>query len=362
MKKLNLLFIALVFSAFIAAQKPVIVFEKNNHDFGKIDEEGGKATYIFVFTNKGNAPMVVSRVQASCGCTTPIWTKEPIGPGKKGTIEVTYNPLGRPGAFTKSITVYSNATEEQVTLIIRGDVIPKSTAQSSESHLPVAINDLRLSAKAVQFNNIEKGRTLQRTVEIQNSGSNPIRVMVENLPAHITANISPDVLKPKDEGKITFTFNSTQTNLWGPINNDAYIVINGQRKFTEENALKFYSNIIEDFGKLTPDQRRKAPIVETPTRSVAFGDLKAGSKKNAKFRISNKGLSTLEVRRIINNNREVKVDQSKLSVHSGKSGFLSFNLDTKNLPEGDYKKPITIQTNDPDNSILIVVLNWKVKS
>lgn len=362
MKKYSFLLLALVFSAFVAAQKPVIVFEKNNHDFGKIQEEGGKATYEFVFTNKGNAPMVVTRVQASCGCTTPEWTKEPIAAGKKGSIIVTYNPLGRPGAFTKSISVYSNSTEEQVTLIIRGEVIPKSTAQSTDSRLPVAINDLRLSTKNIQFNNIEKGKTLQRTIDIQNSGSNPIRPSIVNLPAHITAIFAPEVLKPKDEGKITLTFNTAKTNLWGPTNNTAYMVINGQRKLSDEFSINFFSNIIEDFGKLTPDQRRKSPIVETATRTLSFGDIKAGGKKNAKWRISNKGLSSLEVRRIVNNNKEIKVSQSNITVHSGKSAFISFDLDTKNLPEGEYRKPITIQTNDPDNSILIVVLNWKVVS
>ncbi|MBV5342190.1 DUF1573 domain-containing protein, partial [bacterium] len=113
-------------------------FEKSSHDFGKINEEEGKATIVFNFTNKGNAPMVVSRVQASCGCTTPTWTKEPIEPGKKGTITVAYNPLGRPGAFTKTISVYSNAAEEVVNLTIRGEVIPKPTSENnSTSLLPV---------------------------------------------------------------------------------------------------------------------------------------------------------------------------------------------------------------------------------
>jgi len=66
------------------AQKAVINFEVKTYDFGKINEDDGKATYIFNFTNAGNSPLVVSRVQASCGCTTPTWTKEPIEPGKKG--------------------------------------------------------------------------------------------------------------------------------------------------------------------------------------------------------------------------------------------------------------------------------------
>jgi len=131
MKKYSLLFACLVFSLVAMSQKAAINFEVKEHDFGKILEKNGPVTHVFEFTNKGNAPLVVNRVQASCGCTTPVWTKEPIEPGKKGIVTVTYNPAGRPNAFTKAITVYTNGSQEQVVLIIRGEVIP--TAKQPEA-------------------------------------------------------------------------------------------------------------------------------------------------------------------------------------------------------------------------------------
>ena len=127
MKKCNVLLLFFMLSVAAMAQKPVINFATNQFDFGKINEADGSVTHVFNFTNKGKAPLVVNRVQASCGCTTPTWTKEPIEAGKKGTITVTYNPSGRPGIFTKSITIYSNDTTDQV-LIIKGEVIPKVEA------------------------------------------------------------------------------------------------------------------------------------------------------------------------------------------------------------------------------------------
>jgi len=124
MKKCSILFICLVFSLVAMSQKAVIKFDVKEHDFGKILEKAGNVSYVFNFTNKGNAPLVVNRVQASCGCTTPTWTKEPVEAGKKGAISVTYNTSGRPGLFTKTITVYSNDSISQVVLIIKGEVIP----------------------------------------------------------------------------------------------------------------------------------------------------------------------------------------------------------------------------------------------
>ncbi|HEY5507102.1 MAG TPA: DUF1573 domain-containing protein [Paludibacter sp.] len=126
MKKLSFLIVCIVLSlTAVMAQKAVANFEIKEHDFGKIKEVDGNVTYKFEFVNKGNAPLVINRVQTTCGCTTPTWTKEPIEAGKKGSITVTYAAPGRPGAFTKTITVYSNAADEQTLLVIKGEVIPK---------------------------------------------------------------------------------------------------------------------------------------------------------------------------------------------------------------------------------------------
>ena len=118
-------------SVMVMSQKAIISFDTKTHDFGKVNEEDGKITYVFDFVNRGNAPLVISHVQASCGCTTPTWSKEPIESGKKGSITVTYNPDGRPGVFTKTITVYSNASDEEFVLTIHGEVIPKQKAETS---------------------------------------------------------------------------------------------------------------------------------------------------------------------------------------------------------------------------------------
>ncbi|MDX9748739.1 MAG: DUF1573 domain-containing protein [Paludibacter sp.] len=125
MKRIVLLLSLAVFAGLLMAQQPVLTFDKTTHDFGKIKEENGLASVSFTFTNKGDAPLVINRVQAACGCTTPTWTREPILPGKKGTVTAAYNPQNRPGSFIKTITVYSNAGSNATVLTIKGDVIPK---------------------------------------------------------------------------------------------------------------------------------------------------------------------------------------------------------------------------------------------
>jgi hypothetical protein len=129
MKKLFALICFVTVSSLAIAQttenegktKGVIKFEKELHDFGTIIE-GEMATYEFTFTNNGDEPIIISNVSASCGCTTPSWTREPVMPGEKGSIKAVYNSQNRPGPFTKQITITSNATTATKVLTIKGVV------------------------------------------------------------------------------------------------------------------------------------------------------------------------------------------------------------------------------------------------
>ena len=99
-------------------------FEKTHHDFGVFAPDTAILTFDFVFTNVGKEPIIIHQASASCGCTVPEYTLEPIMPGGKGKISVTYNGKGRrPGVFRKSITVHNNGKHTPVRLYIEGEMI-----------------------------------------------------------------------------------------------------------------------------------------------------------------------------------------------------------------------------------------------
>lgn len=101
-------------------------FATKSHDFGTIQEEKGPVSCTFEFTNTGDKPLLIIDATASCGCTRPEFPSKPIKPGKKGKIKVTFSPIGRPGAFKKSVKVKTNGKERTTTLRIEGTVIPKN--------------------------------------------------------------------------------------------------------------------------------------------------------------------------------------------------------------------------------------------
>ncbi len=109
---------------------PIFKFEETTHDFGNV-KEGPDATYDFKFTNVGKTPLIIQNCSASCGCTTPKWSKDPIMPGKSGVITVKYATKGRIGAINKTVYIQSNAKslKERFELYIKGSVIPEDKIQ-----------------------------------------------------------------------------------------------------------------------------------------------------------------------------------------------------------------------------------------
>ncbi len=128
MKQLiTILFIGLM-SISVNAQDKVakIEFKTDTIDYGTI-EKGSNGVRVFEFTNTGDAPLIISKVTSSCGCTIPKKPKDPILPGKTGEIEVKYD-TNRVNPIRKTITVISNAETPTVALKIKGLVIDSSKA------------------------------------------------------------------------------------------------------------------------------------------------------------------------------------------------------------------------------------------
>lgn len=100
-----------------------IKFDTLRCDLGIFPESDAVRKHSFTFTNTGTAPLIINQAFASCGCTVPTFTKDPIKPGEKGSIDVTYNGTGlMPGRFSKTITVRSNAKTRIVRLVVEGEM------------------------------------------------------------------------------------------------------------------------------------------------------------------------------------------------------------------------------------------------
>ncbi len=358
MKKLFTFAATLLFAMVAMGQNPVITFDKTTHDFGKINEADGRVTTVFTFKNEGMAPLVLSNVRASCGCTTPKWTREPIEPGQTGEITVTYNPNGRPGRFQKTITVTSNASEPTTKLYIKGEVIPKPAKPVDQ--YPIKMGELSLKRKTLNFGILTQGSNKQLEIEYANQTEQAVTVALVVVGAdYIKTNVTLQTVEPQQTGKLQFALQSAECPLYGPVTAKAYVIVNGKRDISNTYEIALSANIKEDFSQLTVEQRQQAPIVEV-ARELNLGTVAKGKKITSKLTLTNAGINPLLVRRVMMNDQQVKFITPK-AIKAGRKADIKIELDATTYEPAQYSRIMTLITNDPNTPVINIKLNWVVE-
>ncbi|MCQ2193918.1 MAG: DUF1573 domain-containing protein [Paludibacteraceae bacterium] len=365
MKKLLLFFLAAVSYVVstsaadnVGAKAPEISFDTLVHNFGTFPEETGKVSCTFTFKNTGAADLVLQKVKASCGCTTPEWTKTPVAPGETGTVIATYNASGRPGAFTKTITVTSNAGDKRLT--IKGEVIPK--AQKIEDQYPIDFGSLRLKKKHVYMNNVNYNDGKTERVQVVNNSNADMAISFKNVPSYIEIKSAPEKLKAGEKGTIDVTIKK-DAGEWGSISDDIEVLVNGKNVVKEgKNAvLSVHGNIQENFSSMTAEEKANAPVVKVGN-VIKLGELKADTKKTFKFTVANDGKSDLIIRKATADSKAIVLSAPSKGIKPGKKADIKLTIDTKGFAAGDFTNRVTLITNDPNNKgISVLQINGQVK-
>lgn len=353
---LILMFVAGLQASIAQTKGPQASFAKEVHDFGKINEADGPVTYKFEFTNVGAAPLIISNVSASCGCTTPNYPKEPILPGAKNSITVSYNPANRPGRFDKTITVFANTEPANIILRITGDVIPKQP--SLEDMYPNDIQGLRLKSSQIAMNNIAPNAVSTQNLEVYNSTDGPLKVGFKNIPKHIKIKITPETIAPKAKAMIEVVYDAKAKADWGFVFDAVELAIND--KTNSNSRITITANIQEDFSKLTEDQKKNAPKIEFENATFDFGKVKQGEKIKFEYVYANKGNSDLVIRKVSPSCGCTAVANKNSVVKPGEKGVITSEFNTAGRT-GSQSKTITIITNDPANPRVILWIKGTIE-
>ncbi len=332
------------FVGFSQQKGATIAFQTRSHDFGKIKEQAGKVTFDFKFNNTGNEPLVIRRVVASCGCTTPTWSKKPVPPGGDGFVRVVYNPRNRPNRFSKSISVYSNARQVPDVLHITGFVIPKP--KTMEDIYPYVIDGLRLRTNHIAFTRMYKDQKKTQRDEVINPTDHDMTIEFTRVPAHLSFKAIPAVLKPREKGVIEATYDASKRNDWGFVIDRVWLKINGKE---ETNArLVVSASIVEDFTKLTPAQRAKAPHITFKEKVFDFGKAPQRQTVEHDFVFTNTGKSDLAIHKVRSSCGCTVVSPKEKVIKPGQSSMIKTIFHT-GAYKGRQNKSITVITNDPDS-------------
>jgi hypothetical protein len=215
-----------------------ISFEQLEYDFGTIPEESNSVSYEFNFKNTGKENLLLTKVHASCGCTTPRWTKEPIAPKKQGTIKVTYSTNLRPGYFDKTITVQSNAGEKVLT--IKGIVTPRG--QAVEKTYPFDFGGVRLQEKKIDFRTVKKEQQKAIKFGVFNSLAEEVTLKFAKLPKYLK--VKSVTLASGEKGNIEILLNPAKMKS-KEINDEIKVHFKQKGKEKTEIILKIHAQISE---------------------------------------------------------------------------------------------------------------------
>lgn len=353
MKRLILMLFALLsFSWAFAQNGAVISVGTPIHDYGTIEENGGPVSHDFIVSNTGKAPLVINRVTASCGCTTPDWTKAPIAPGKTGVIKVTYNPAGRPGPFNKTISIYSNGKQGAYILSIKGSVIPKSKGNSMP--MSTSIGDLKMTTSSVLFNVINPGEVRGERITIKNGSNNTMNITLKNTADYITASIASANLAPNETTDITVLFDGDKISQRGRISNKLPITISESNGKKTSGVINVRANVPGMNRSTTMEDLKNGPKMELSTNLVNLGSAKgAKSRLSRDLSISNAGKSNLEIYSISIDDENFAVSGGQKEIKPGQAATFKVSVDPKVI-KGYTEESIHIISNDPKGPVRII--------
>jgi hypothetical protein len=332
--------------------KPTIIFTEKDHDFGTFRESDGIITHDFEFTNTGKVPLIIDDVKASCGCTTPQWTNEPLLPGKTGNIRVSFDPKQRPGSFSKNIQVISNADIPSVTLTIHGVVIP---VEHIEDVYKFSVGPLRLQTIYAAFGEIFKGSTAEFSIKVMNTSSDvAVKPGFVKVPPYLKVSVVPESIEPQQEGKIIIEYHSSLQKDWDYAVDRLELLINGEP--VPGNRISITANIKENFRDLTAEELSMAPVAEFEETLYDFGTVTQDKLVEHVFKLTNRGKSSLFIRKVSASCGCTAVQPEKTLVAAGESTLIKATFKAAGR-EGTQKKAITVITSDPKRSKTILWLN-----
>lgn len=335
-----------------------IEFAEKTHDFGQVPEQGGAVQHTFEFTNSGEVPVTILGVKASCGCTTPAWTKEEIAPGEKGMVIAEYNPANRPGAFHKTLTVSTSAEPNVVILNIKGTVKPRPRTAADD--FPTEMGNLRVKYRGFNMGRVLTEAPVSKVFEVYNQGTEPLVFQEKVLaPEHIKVSFRPEEIAPESRGEIVLTYDVKARNELGWVS-DNLVVFTNESEEQSRKSFSVMATIEEYFPPMTEEEIGRAPRLQLDKTTHDFGNIKEGNVVETAFIITNTGKEDLNIRKTKANCGCTVSTPEKDTLAPGESSQIKVTFDTKGR-RGNQYKTVTIFSNDPVAPTQTVTLKGDVK-
>lgn len=346
--RLTFLLMVLAVSVFAQVAKPM-QFREESFDFGPVNENGGPVTHEFIFTNNSGRHLKILTVQASCGCTTPDWTRDPIAPGKTGFIQASFNPKGRPGYFNKSLTITTDFDSNPMVLQIKGQVTSNEPTASA-TEFQSANGSWKLKSGSFNMGKVYlKDEYTVRDFQIINAGTKPVTYSGNFAgPSYIKVDVQPKTLAPGEKGNVKVSYNGKQKGKYGFQSDNIEIQTDDENN--PNKSFSVYATLEDNFKDLKPEEIAKAPQLKLDASTVDFGKIRPNATTVREIQFSNTGKKELQIRSVQGNCTCITATASKTSLKPGERGTIKIEFNPMDR-KGTQQKAVTIYTNDPQGPV-----------
>ena len=322
-----------------------VSFDELKWNFGDVAEDGGSVEHTFSFVNRSSKPVVILDVTTGCGCTTPTYSRKPVMSGGKGEIVVSFDPMNRPGHFSKGVAVLTSASKEAVTLTVEGVVIPR--VKSTEELYPFDMGGgVRFDSNFRAFAYVGRGGKAEESIGWINTSSRDVRLSLDwterSGMLHVEA---PEVLRVGASGRIRLSYEiPAGSDRYGTLNDVLAVYVDGRKSRTAVSvhaiAVDKYDNAVDDMS---------SPVGELSKKFIQFGDVKrGGSVADVSAELLNKGDNDLIVRAVEWQSGALGCSlKAGDRIPSGGRATVKLTLDTSDADYGVWVDRLRIITNDP---------------
>lgn len=331
----------------------IVEFDRTIHNFGDVMLSDGPLSCTFTVKNISAKPVAIYSVATSCGCTDVKWSREPILPGKSGTISVTYTNDEGPYPFDKNLTVYISGVSRPIILKLRG--VAHEKKMSAEELYTVRFGPLGLKDTMFKCGNLEVGATRSEEANVANLSAKPVRIEFRNVSQGLSVRVEPNPIPAGATAVLQYSVTGIR-GIWGKNHYYAVPVVDGR---TYGNGrLDIYAFTKDNFDSLSAQERNDAPRPMFTSSSYSFGKIARGTPVKAEFSFTNTGKEDF---------RTYKVDiDAEGAGHTevpvlkkGEKGSFSVSLDTSSLPAGETLVIVTLTTNSPSRPIInLFITGW----
>lgn len=330
--------------------QPRLVPDRDIQKVGEVLFQTPK-TFILGFTNKGDQPLHIKQVRASCGCVDVAFDQAPVPPAGHGEIRLTYDAKML-GSFFKDVEILSDAQPEPQYMAIQGTVVREM--QDFSGDYPIDLGNVRLLGNYVEFDDVNKGDHPVQELRVANVDRTPYKPTLMHLPPYLSAQCIPETIPGGKTGVIRLTLDSEKLFRLGLNQTSVYLARYMGDKVSDDNEIVVSAVLLPDFSQLSQAQMDQAPSIQLSDETLDIGSMEGRRKVQRKLTVTNTGRSTLHIRQVQVFNKALSVSLGDRTLEPGQSTRLKVTVSSRDLKRAKGRPRVLLISDDPIHAKKIV--------